>query len=73
MDKEFLNHKIGAWKLAGMFDGLYYAFIDDMLDTDIKPSKYPAVVLRRIESAYAMRFITETPKPPMQLKNRYVE
>lgn len=59
MDKEFLGHKIGAWKLEGMFDGLYYPIIDGMLDCDIKPSKYPAVTIRRIEDAYAMTFIFE--------------
>jgi hypothetical protein len=39
MDENFLGHKIGAWKLAGQL-GYYHAFIDDMLDTDIKPSRY---------------------------------
>lgn len=59
MDKEFLNHKIGAWKLALHYDGLYYAFIDDMLDTDIKPSKYPKVVIKRIRVAWGKRFTFE--------------
>jgi len=57
MDKTFLNHTIGAWKLAGHFDGLYYALIDGMVDFDIIPSRYAAVTIKRIESAYAMRFI----------------
>lgn len=59
MEKTFLRHKIGAWKLAGHFDGLYYAFIDEMLDTEINPSKYPAVVIRRIKKAYSHMFIFE--------------
>lgn len=62
MDKTLLGHKIGAWKLAGRFDGLYYAFVDDMLDVDIEPSKYPAVVIRRIKKAYTQQFIFERPK-----------
>lgn len=59
MEKSFLGHKIGAWKLAGLFDGLYYAMIDDKVDFDIRPSKYPQVVINRISHAYAMRFIFE--------------
>lgn len=59
MEKSFLGHKIGAWKLAGHFDGLYYAMIDDMVDFEIQPSKYPQVVINRISHAYAMRFIFE--------------
>lgn len=59
MDKNYLGHVIGAWKLAGRFDGLYYAFIDGMLDYDIKPSKYPAVVIRRIQNAVANKWIAE--------------
>lgn len=62
MDATFLRHKIGAWKLAGRFDGFYYAFIDNMLDTDIKPSRYPAVVIRRIKKAYYSRFMFERPQ-----------
>lgn len=56
MNESFMNHVIGAWKLAGHFDGLYYAFIDDMLDCELKPSRYPKVVIRRIKAAYAWRF-----------------
>lgn len=59
MEKQFLGHTIGAWKLAGHFDGLYYAIIDGRVDFEIIPSKYPAVTIKRIESAYAMRFIFE--------------
>lgn len=59
MEQTFLRYKIGAWKLAGAFDGLYYAFVDDMLDVDIKPSRYAKVVLNRIKSAYVVQFIFE--------------
>lgn len=58
-DIDFLGHKIGAWKLAAHYDGLYYAFIDGMLDTDIQASKYPAVTIKRIKARYANRFIFE--------------
>jgi hypothetical protein len=73
MDKLFLGHKIGGWKLAGYFDGLYYAMIDDKVDFDIKPSKYVRVVMRRIEKAYAMDFIFEKQINLTTLKNRYME
>jgi hypothetical protein len=73
MDKQFLSHTIGAWKLAGHFDGLYYAFIDNNVDFDITPSRYPAVTIRRIESAYANRFIFDKPAPPSVSNNRYME
>lgn len=59
MSTTFLNHTIGAYKLAGHFDGLYYAFIDDMLDFDIKPARYPKIIISRIKAAYANRFILE--------------
>lgn len=59
MDTNFLGHKIGAWKLAGRFDGLYYAFVDDLIDFDIEPSKYPAVVIRRIKKAWGNILATE--------------
>lgn len=59
MDVQYFDHVIGAWKLAGHFDGLWYAFIDGMLDCDIRPSRYPAVTIRRIKAAYAMTFIFE--------------
>lgn len=59
MDVSWMGHTIGAWKLAGAFDGLYYGFIDGMLDCELKPSRYPAVTIRRIKAAYAMTFIFE--------------
>ena len=62
MEKDFLGHRIGAWKLAGLFDGLYYAIIDGMVDFDIKPSKYPAVVINKIKKYYANTFIFEHSK-----------
>ena len=55
----FLGHKIGAWKLAGQL-GYYHAFIDGMLDGDIEPSRYAAVVIRRIKVKYVNLFISET-------------
>lgn len=59
MDEIYFNHVIGAWKLAGHFDGLYYPLIDGMLDCELRPSKYPKVVIRWIKASYAMRFIFE--------------
>ena len=59
MKQTFLGHEIEAAKMAGMFDGLYYPFIDGMLDTEIKPSRYAYVVIRRIKAIYANRFIFE--------------
>lgn len=57
MDVNYLGHIIGAWKLAGLFDGLFYAFIDGNVDFEIEPSRYAAVVLRRIKAAYHQMFI----------------
>lgn len=59
MKKKFFKHIIEAVRLAGMCDGKYHALIDGMLDIDIKPSKYAKVVIKRIENAYANRFIFE--------------
>jgi len=59
MIKYILGHQLAAHKLAGHFDGLYYAFINGMVDFDIQPSRYPAVTIRRIIKAYANRFIFE--------------
>lgn len=56
MDIQFLGHTIGAWKLAGQTGG-YHGFIDGMLDYDIAPSRYKAVVIRRIKAMYANQFI----------------
>jgi len=47
--------------LAGQL-GFINAFIDDMLDTDIKSSRYAYVVIKRIKQAYSNRFIFENPK-----------
>ena len=33
----FRGREIDAAKLAGLFDGMYYAIIDGMVDFDIKP------------------------------------
>ena len=61
MDENFLGHKIGAWKLAGHFDGLYYALIDEKVDFDIQPSRYPKVTINRIKHIYSNQFIFENP------------
>lgn len=70
MESKLLGHKIEAVKLAGRFDGLYYPLIDGMLDTEIKPSKYPAIVLRRIKQAYANRFIFDHPRTTGRERSR---
>jgi hypothetical protein len=59
MDQNFLSHVIGAWKLAGHYDGLYYGFVDGLLDCDVKPSKYPRVTLRRIRRMWGNRLTWE--------------
>lgn len=47
--------KIEVFKLAGQCDNKFYAFIDNMLDYDIMPSKYSAIVLKRIKKAYYLQ------------------
>ena len=71
METKFLGHTIGAWKLAGQSSSYYHAFIDGMLDSDIEPSKYPAVVIRRIKSAYANLFILD--KEPDEKETKAIE
>lgn len=71
METKFLGHTIGAWKLAGQSSSYYHAFIDGMLDSDIEPSKYPAVVIRRIKSAYANLFILD--KKPDEKETKAIE
>ena len=58
MEEQFLNHTIGAHKLACNYQG-YHAFIDGKVDFDIKPSHYAKVIIKRIKKAYANRFIFE--------------
>jgi hypothetical protein len=48
------GYEIDAVKLAGAFDGLYYADIDGKIDFEIKPSKYAAIVIKRIKRVYAI-------------------
>jgi len=53
--QEFRHRMIDAVKLAGRFDGMYYADIDGMIDFDIQPSRYPAIVIKRIKGNYYYR------------------
>jgi hypothetical protein len=53
--QDYRRHMIDAVRLAGLFDGLYYAEIDGMIDFDIKPSRYPAVTIKRIKTDYYYR------------------
>lgn len=53
--QEYRHRMIDAVKLAGMFDGLYYAEIDGMIDFEIRPSRYPAVTIKRIKADYYYR------------------
>jgi hypothetical protein len=53
--QDYRRRMIDAVKLAGHFDGLYYAEINDMIDFDIEPSRYPAVTIRRIKADYYYR------------------
>jgi hypothetical protein len=46
--RQYKGRTIEASKLAGRFDGMYYAIIDGLIDYDIQPSRYHKVVIRRI-------------------------
>ena len=52
LKQAYKQREIEAAKLAGLFDGMYYAIIDGMVDFDIKPSRYPGIVIRRIKADY---------------------
>ena len=51
--RQHKGHEIEAAKLAGAFDGKYYAIVDGLIDFDITPSKYHKVVMRRIVREYS--------------------
>lgn len=59
MKEQYLDHTLEAAKLAGVYDGRYYAIIDGLVDFDIRPSKYARVTIRRIYRAWANRLIFE--------------
>ena len=46
--RQYKGRMIEASKLAGLFDGKYYAIIDGLVDFVIQPSRYHKVVMRRI-------------------------
>lgn len=52
LKQDYRGREIEAAKLAGYFDGQFYAIIDGMVDFDIKPSRYAGVVIRRIKADY---------------------